>query len=272
MPEKAATPIDWKEESQRFDGVADLYDAYRPSYPPELIEAVVMLSGIQPDGRVLEIGSGTGKATLLFAQRGLTILGLEPGQNLIKVAKENLKFYPQVSFENARFEDWEAGQAEFDLVFSGQAFHWVPEEVRFVKASSVLKKQGHLALFWNMSLEIEGKIGFELSQIYRNRVPELVKSEIPSEQLIQGWARSLSESGYFEHIVVSTYPWSARYKTKEYLGLLNTNSDHLRLSDQRRRALFEEIAEVIERHGGYIKKSYLAVLYMARRKMAGQNS
>ena len=270
MHDIAATPIDWKEESQRFDGVADLYDTYRPSYPPELIESIVTFSGIQPGKRVLEIGSGTGIATLLFAQRGLSVLCLEPGQNLIEVAKEKLKFYPQVSFESARFEDWESGLVEFDLVFSAQAFHWVPEEVRFVKAATVLKKQGHLALFWNMYLDIEGEIGFELNQVYRNRVPELVKSDVSAEQLIKGRARSLSESEYFEDVVVRTYPWFARYKTKEYLGLLNTYSDHLRLPVKRRKALFAEIADVIDCHGGYIKKPYLAVLYLARRKMSRQ--
>jgi ubiquinone/menaquinone biosynthesis C-methylase UbiE len=265
MAERLATPIDWKEESQRFDGVADLYDVYRPSYPPELIDSIITVSGIQPEERILEIGSGTGKATLLFAQRGLSILCLEPGQNLIEVATEKLKSYPQVSFERVRFEDWEASQGEFDMVISAQAFHWVPKEVRYAKAASVLKQQGHLALFWNMHPDTEGEIGCDLSQVYRKRVPELIKRNIPSEQLIQSRARSLSECGYFEEVVVRTYPWSARYKTKDYLGLLNTYSDHLRLSDQRRSVLFEEIAEVIEQHGGHIEKPYLAVLFMARK-------
>ena len=82
-----------------------------------------------------------------------------------------------------------------------------------------------------------------MSLVYREREPELVKRNIPSEEVIQGRARSLSECGYFEEVVVRTYPWSACYKTADYLGLLNTYSDHLRLAVQRRRALFEEIAE-----------------------------
>ena len=187
---------------------------------------------------------------------------------MIEVAAEKLKSYPQVSFERVRFEDWEAGQAEFDLVISAQAFHWVPKEVRFAKTAGVLKKQGHLALFWNRCPDIEGEIGRDLSLVYRKQEPELIKRDIPSEEVIQGRARSLSECGYFEEVVVRTYPWSACYKTADYLGLLNTYSDHLGLSVQRQRALFEEIAEVIEQHGGYIEKPYLAVLYMARRKSA----
>ena len=259
-------PIDWKKDSQSFDGVVELYETYRPGYPAELIEDVVNLSGIKPGGEILEVGSGTGKATRLFARRGFSILCLEPGQNLIDVAKAQLSEYPQVRFERGRFEGWDARQRQFDLLISAQAFHWVPEEVRFVKAASVLKPPGHIALFWNMYPGMEGAIRHELDEIYRRHAPELVKEDAPLEKLIQERAASLENEKKFEKVIVRTYPWAERYETKAYLGLLNTYSDHLRLPEQRRQALFEAVAELIEQHGGQVEKPYLAVLYMARRK------
>lgn len=259
------TSIDRKVESQRFDGVAELYDIYRPSYPAELIEDIIGYSNIQPEGRILEIGSGTGKATRLFAQKHYTILCLEPGQNLIDVCRENLKAYPQVSFVRTRFEDWEGGQEKFDLVISAQAYHWVPEEVRYEKTASVLKRHGYLAVFWNMYSSLERDMRQDLDEVYRKRAAELVKPEMPPEPLIERRANSLRESPYFENVAVRTYPWSVRYETEAYLGLLNTYSDHLRLSEQRRNILFQDIADVIERYGGYIEKPYLAVVYMAQR-------
>ena len=105
----------------------------------------------------------------------------------------------------------------------------------------------------------------ELDKVYRDRAPELVKPEAPIEQLVENRANSLRESPYFEKVVIRKYPWSVRYKTSEYLRLLGTYSDHLRLSEQRRTALFEDIAEVIERNGGFIERPYLAVVYMAQR-------
>ncbi|MAT95582.1 MAG: hypothetical protein CL608_00320 [Anaerolineaceae bacterium] len=259
-------PIDWKRDSQSFDSVADLYETYRPSYPAELIDDVVTLSGIQANGEIIEVGSGTGKATRLYARRGFSILCLEPGQNLIEVAKAQLSDYPQVRFERSRFEEWEANQRKFDLLISAQAFHWVPQEVRFVKAASVLKSQGYIALFWNMYPGMDGAIGYELDVVYRKHAPELIKESVPPEQLIQERTASLKAKPEFENVVVRTYPWAAQYETEAYLGLLNTYSDHLRLPEQRRLALFEAIAELIEKHGGLIEKPYLAVLYMARRK------
>lgn len=49
-----------------FKEVAELYDEVRPSYPEELVEDVLALSGISEDGRILEIGCGPGKATIPF--------------------------------------------------------------------------------------------------------------------------------------------------------------------------------------------------------------
>jgi hypothetical protein len=62
--------VDWEKRSREFDTVAELYDAYRPDYPGELIESILSTTGIPPGGRILEIGSGTGKATAPFARRG----------------------------------------------------------------------------------------------------------------------------------------------------------------------------------------------------------
>ncbi|MBM3130763.1 MAG: hypothetical protein FJ009_19315 [Chloroflexi bacterium] len=63
-------------------------------------------------------------------------------------------------------------------------------------------------------------------------------------------------------------PWSARYDTTQYLGLLNTYSDHLLLTPQVRQYLFDGVAQVIARYGGFIEKLYLAVLFVAQKRGA----
>jgi SAM-dependent methyltransferase len=104
MVEKSA--IDRKKNSQSFDTIAGLYDEYRPEYPQELVDGTIALSRLPEGGRILEIGSGTGKATRLFAHRGYAVNCIEPGGNLAAVAVRNLQDYPRVSFEVTRFEEW----------------------------------------------------------------------------------------------------------------------------------------------------------------------
>src|ERR1700712_1812259 len=66
------------EQRLAFGSVAELYDRARPSYPPGAIDDVVAHAGLQTGDTVLEVGAGTGKATVLLAQRGLGVLALEP--------------------------------------------------------------------------------------------------------------------------------------------------------------------------------------------------
>jgi ubiquinone/menaquinone biosynthesis C-methylase UbiE len=106
-----------------FDGVASLYDEVRPGYPEELFDDVVSLFGIPAGGRMLEIGCGTGQATVPFARRGSGILRVELGENLAAVARHNLEAYPQAEVETGSFEEWRLREAAFDMAVSTTAFH-----------------------------------------------------------------------------------------------------------------------------------------------------
>ena len=59
-----------------FDEAASIYAEVRPQYPEEMIEAIIARSSLKSDGRILEVGVGTGQITLPFAKRGYSILGL----------------------------------------------------------------------------------------------------------------------------------------------------------------------------------------------------
>ena len=263
MPERAT--IDWKKDSQSFDQVAETYDTFRPTYPPELVEAVIALSGIPAAGKILEIGSGTGKASLLFAQHGYSMVCVEPGENLAAVAARNLAAFPGVQFELSRFEDWQETTGVFDLAFSAQAFHWVPKEIGYAKAARALKPHGHLALFWNMYPGFDGQLAADLDKVYQEVAPGLGSPLSATDEAIRQRVREIEESGCFGPVSVRRFPWTKRYTTQEYLGLLNTYSDHLRLPEETRKRLLLSIGQVIEKYGGSIERLYLAVLYVAEK-------
>jgi SAM-dependent methyltransferase len=264
MSNTPSPEIDWQEESRRFDGVASLYDACRPTYPEELIDALISLTGIQTDSKILEIGSGTGKATLLFARHGFSILCIEPGGNLVSVAVQALRNYPRVEFETVAFEQWHEHPGEFDLVLSAQAFHWIPKAIGYAKAARALKETGQLALFWNMYPDPTDAIFLGLRQVYEEHAPELAARSSSCDDLIKQREVDIVDSGLFSNVRVKTFPWSVTYDAVQYVGLLGTYSDHLRLSEEKRKRLYDGVAKVITQHGGSIEKPYLAVLYVAQ--------
>src|ERR1700758_672913 len=122
-----------------FGGVADLYDRARPSYPSALVDDVLEYAGVAPGeaARAVEVGAGTGKATVLFAARGLDIVALEPSAEMAAVARRNFAGYTNVRVAETEFERW-APEHEFRLVFSAQAWHWIAPEVRYVAARAAL--------------------------------------------------------------------------------------------------------------------------------------
>src|SRR5215207_9145809 len=115
-----------------FNQAARDYDAIRPGYPAELFDDIVALAALPVDGRILEVGCGTGQATLPFARRGYAMHCLDIGADLVAVAREHCRPYPNVDFEVVAFEDWEAPAETFDLVMSATAWHWVPPEIGYL--------------------------------------------------------------------------------------------------------------------------------------------
>jgi SAM-dependent methyltransferase len=255
--------------SQRttFDDIADLYDEVRPGYPERLIEDVITLSEIPERGRILEIGCGTGQATLPFARRGYSMLCVEMGKNLAALTAEHCRQFPGVEVQNTTFEAWRLWPRAFDLVISAEAFHWVPTEVGYPKAAAALKDTGSIALFWHHSPGDDMPFRRAVEQVYRQQVPHLVEhlpGKTQPDTLIEQTLADFNSSGMFGPVTVSQYPYTQKYTTEQYIKLISTYSPIRSLAPEVRRDLLLGIRDVIEQFGGSVESSELAVLYVAR--------
>lgn len=253
-----------------FDQAARAYDAIRPGYPSTLIEDVISISALPKNGRILEIGGGTGQATIPFAQRGYSIMCVELGKELATLAAEKLRHYPNAEVVNKAFEDWQPEEHAFDLFMSATAFHWIPPEIGYPKAARVLQDSGYLAVFSNEHPKPYSGFFEDVQHVYEHIVPEWSKpnSEPSISEAIQSTAAYINRTGLFEPVLVRTYPWVQDYTTHEYRALLNTYSDHRNLDENRRMRLYDAISELIEnKYDGMVTKSYLAVLYIARKRV-----
>ena len=135
-----------------FNRIAHDYDEVRPDYPEQLIADVIALSGITDGGSILEIGCGTGQATIPFAKRGYSMLCLDIGEELAALAREQCReVYPNVEIQIQSFEDWDPEGRIFDLAVSATAFHWIPPEIGYPKVARVLKAEGVPCLLLELS-------------------------------------------------------------------------------------------------------------------------
>src|SRR5215204_1810961 len=259
--------------STTFDEAASLYDEVRPGYPEDLFDDIVSLSGIPAGGRILEIGCGTGQATVPFARRGYHILCIELGENMAAVARRNLKGYPQAAVRTGAFEESSLQEGAFDLAISATAFHWLDPAVAYPKAATALRVGGSLALFWNVHVHSEASEGFfEAAQrIYEREAPEIVGPEdhkgLPRPHEFPDRTEEIQDSGVFGKVTTRHYRWDEIYDSWGNLRVLKTYSGHRNLGDDTRTRLLRSIADLADtKFGGRIVKGYLTTLYVAQRR------
>jgi SAM-dependent methyltransferase len=248
-----------------FDATARLYDEFRPGYPEPLFDDLVRLSGIPAGGRILEIGPGTGQATLPLARRGYSILGIEMGASMARLCRKNLRGFPNVEIRNTAFEDWEIEPEGFDLALAATAFHWIPYKAAYPRCARALKPNGSLALLWNFVDMPDTRFYRNLQGIYRSIVPRMHLS-LPPELRIERQRKKIVGSGHFGPVTILRYPWQKEHDADSYIGLLKTMSDHAILAPKVRREVFRAIRKLIDAHGGSFVRPVIAVLFLAPKR------
>jgi len=248
---------------ETFNQRADLYDRIRPGYPDALVDDVIALSEIPKQGRILEIGCGTGKATELFASRGYSIDCLDIGNDLAAVAATKFGEFDNVRVVVSTFEDWESNDRVYDLIIAATAFHWMDRTVAYVKSAALLKPAGALAVFSNTHIRKNEGFFARVQVVYRECAPSMMSTDSNGGKETQGPVRE----ELFQKPITRRYLWSVEYTADQYVDLLGTYSDHISLPDAEREALFMGIVDLINReYGGKVLKHYEAVLTLRKRK------
>ena len=252
-----------------FDAIAELYDASRPVYPDALIEQASLTASLRPGDPVLEVGCGTGKATRPFARRGFRVVALEPGANLLNVARRSLAEFPNIEFISATFEDWPLEPARFKLIFAAQSYHWISPDVQFSKAALALAPGGVLAVFANTVMPLDSPLGDEIERIYARTAPGLIGNEFARNWYLAGGGLSQLFDALPEPLGAPAhhgYAWSRSYTAEAYTQFLCTQSNHQMLPAAQREDLLSQIGEAVVARGGTIVLPFETHLFTAVRK------
>lgn len=253
-----------------FGEVADLYDRHRPTYPDRLIDDVIALAELDGSKAVLEVGAGTGKATVLFAERGIPVVAVEPSAAMAAVWRRTCSAYADVEIEESDFERWDPAGRRFPLLFSAQAWHWVQPATGYAKAVEALSPRGIVAAFWNRVAWDRSSLRDELLAAYRRAAPELpANGPMHPANLYPDtdadWDGEIAAVEGLADGEVRHYEWTVDYSPSDYVGLLATLSEIRLLDDERRARLFEAVAAVIEVGGGALTLPMRTRLCLARR-------
>jgi SAM-dependent methyltransferase len=230
-----------RSRASSFGACAREYERFRSGYPDALVQDLL---STRPS-RVLDIGTGTGKVAVAIAARGVSVLGVDPDERMAAVARAR-----GVDVEVASFETWDSRDRRYDLITCGHAWQWVDPAVGAVKAASLLRPGGVIALFWNYHVLSESVLE-AVRQAYEAHAAELaVVGEDPTLQADSDPFTGIPSLTAGEP---RTYRWRRVFTAYEWAGMVATFSDHQELSPARLAALQHLLRRIIQQEGGTVE-------------------
>jgi SAM-dependent methyltransferase len=268
-----------------FDALAEAYDARRSGYPHEIVAAAVALAGLGAGSQVVEIGAGTGKLTEELIAFGLRVDAVDPGRNMIELARRRVNDSQLVRFHVGRFEEVSLPEGRYDALFAASSFHWVDPSVGWAKAAALLRPGGTIGLLQPIGVrtDAEGQLLDELDAVFarfapsqpasRNEAAIRAGAEERRENISEVWSwlahpgLAVPEAGeLFGPALLTAVPRVRVETAGELWALFETTSKHHRLTPTERAELSAESERIIDRHGGILRSTQLVALVTARRR------
>lgn len=227
-----------------FGAMAAAYERFRPGYPAALVDRVLTYAG-RPVSTALEIGAGTGKATRMFAARGIVVTATDPDEAMLAELRRHVP--ADVVVVRSAFEELRPDR-RYDLVYAAAALHWTRPEGRWSRIAGLLEPDGVFASFGgHMQL---GDRAVE-EAVHAARAPFLDSDDIPSpdgtppEAEMQWPGTELLQSEQFADVQQSVIERRLQMPAREYVGHLSTVSAYLQLPTEPRTQALERILEVL---------------------------
>lgn len=217
-----------EQRSTIFGSEAESYDRYRPGYPNAVIDMVV-------DGQptvAVDAGCGTGKAARLVADRGVSVVGVEPDERMAEVARGH-----GIAVTVSALEDWAVETC--DVMYSAQAWHWIEPRRGAQVAASSIRSGGSWMAFWNY--ETDRDFTKCRDDVYRRFAPELIGqvASTDDDELRLSITAGFEWTDAFGPIEVREVDWIDHLTVAEVVQRLASHSAH--------RLLDPKVSQAIER-------------------------
>ena len=123
-------------DRRRFSSVKGRFTDWREK---QLIEASIKNSAIIPPARIIDLPTGTGRVSIVLANLGYNVLGVDISEEMIKQGKAKIQgteIEKRVEFQVCDGASLPLQDAEFDCSVSLRLFGHVPPQIR----TSILKE------------------------------------------------------------------------------------------------------------------------------------
>ena len=254
-----------------FDAFADNYHSVRPGYPTQVFKDIGSQCELDENSRLLEIGAGSGIATVDLAKFGCHVSAIEPGSHLAAIAKTQTREFDKVEIFEGTFEDFRANQ-KFDAVAAFTAFHWLNREDKYREIANLLEDSGHLVLVWNSFCQSDTAVSQDINSAYRQFLPDIYPEESTVSEVNEGTLSKLNRreqevitNPFFYPIFLRKYLTVHRYNNETYPKLLNTFPKIAEVEEVKRLNFLEQVSKIVAQHGE-ISVPVLTTLIVCRKR------
>ncbi|MGH3811258.1 MAG: class I SAM-dependent methyltransferase [Pseudonocardiaceae bacterium] len=227
-----------------FGSVATEYARHRPDYPDQAVAwALASLRNGAPNdgpknGRVLDLGAGTGKLTAAILRCGVptaAVLAVEPDDGMRAELSRRL---PEIAVLRGSAEQIPAEQGAVDAVLVGQAFHWFDPDQALPEIARVLRPGGVLAAIGNIEDDSVGWVA---------ELTEAVQAARSAGSIGQGFA-DVPEHPAFGKPEQRQFRWHWPRTIDSLLETTSTHSWLLVSRPEERAAALAAIRRFLEQH------------------------
>lgn len=203
-----------EEFKDHFSGVAAGYRAFRPGYPPELFE---WLASVAPArGRAVDLGCGTGQASVALARHFDEVIGLDPSAEQVARAEP----HPRVRYGVAPAEATGLAAGSVDLAIAAQALHWFDPARLYPELARIARPGAIFAGFTYDLCRVDAAVDAVIDPFYRDVIgpywpPERAHVDAGYRTLpfpipaLPAPSFQIAESWSLDHVVGYLGTWSA---------------------------------------------------------------
>lgn len=249
MQRRAVDPA----RARGFDAWASEYDRFRPGYPDELFATIAQRLSLPPRPLVVDLGAGTGRASLAMAALGWRVTAVEPGRAMLDVLLSRATDDGLViATRQASAEETGLDPGSTDLVTAAQAFHWFDQGRALAEMARITRPGGGIALFWNVRDATRSPFLADYARLLKQMTGS---TEDPGGSRYEASGReetrhALAATASFDPAVLVELHHEVAMTPGEFAGMAFTASYvRVGLSPERQERFRMELEELLQLHG-----------------------
>ena len=240
-----------------FDAIAEHYHHGRIGYSNDVYNALLGY-GLVPKSKVVDIGCGTGLASLPLIENGYAVIGVDPSERMLEIAR---RAAPGANFVIGTAEKLPLKDGAADGAISAQALHHADRNAAIREIQRVLKPGGIAAIWWKMLVT-----GDAVKHV-RDSVAEDLGAKLGGGGLTAGFKEFYAAK--WSDTSLRVIPWRTAMPLSQYLEYERSRATvHQQLGarvEEYVRTVEARLRETFGENDPYVPLTYSQYLYLAKK-------